>query len=94
MVTRKTDPPRTLEEANRMAALLWPGREAPLPAWLDYHQQRADLFSSVAESDPGHRHEAQHLAGVEREEAVRVTALLAAEQVSAQFGNVRGRRTA
>lgn len=66
-VTR--DQIRTLPQAQEFLHRAWPGRDAPAAAWLTYHQTRAELFAHIAKIDPDHHHEAQALAGQEREQA-------------------------
>lgn len=73
-----TTQPRSLAEADDMAARLWPGRNAPASTWLAYHQGRAALFAHAADVDADHHHEALFLASEERELARGYLARLAA----------------
>lgn len=67
---------RTLQDAREQAALRWPGRHASAIEFHAYHQNAAQLFQQVAQTDPGHKHEALYLAQQERETAQRFAALI------------------
>jgi hypothetical protein len=59
----------TLRAARELLTREWPGREAPVSAWLAYHQRAARLYKHVANVDPDHQHEALYWAGYERDQA-------------------------
>lgn len=64
---------RTLRQAEEFLHREWPGRDAPGPAWLAYHQHAAELYAHVARVDADHHHEALYRAGCERDAAIAVT---------------------
>ena len=80
------------------AAEMWLAtREPPIGATLadrqTWHELCAEIYAAVAESDPRHEHEARALAALAREEAVRVTALIAARDAAKSLGGPeRGER--
>lgn len=69
MVIRSREQITTLLAAREQVISEWPGRSAADAVWLAYHQRAAELFARVAETDPGHRHEALFWAAQEREAA-------------------------
>jgi hypothetical protein len=76
------DWPRTLTEAHEALALIRPARQAPLHQWLAYYQRSAAWYAEIAEIDRGHHHEALYLAEHEREQAKKVKAQIATQQLS------------
>ena len=62
-------PATTLQDAHRQVAHLWPGRHATAAGFRAYHEQAAQVYERVAESDPDHHHEALFLARQERNSA-------------------------
>jgi hypothetical protein len=49
---------RTLQGAHEALRREWPGRDAPVAAWLAYHERAAALYRAVADTDQAHHHEA------------------------------------
>jgi hypothetical protein len=66
------DTPRTLAGAQHAVASCRPSQQAPLAAWLAYHQRAAAWYAEVAEIDRGHHHEALALAEEHRQLAKKI----------------------
>lgn len=49
---------RTLTAAHELVRRGWPGRDASTRKWVAHYRRAADIYRHVAETDPGHRHEA------------------------------------
>jgi hypothetical protein len=59
----------TLTAAHELLRREWPGRDAPTKTWVAYYERAAEVYSCVAEVDPGHYHEALFWAADAREAA-------------------------
>ena len=61
--------PKTLMEAHQELVSTRPDRDASLQAWLFYYERSAALYDRIADTDPGHKLEAQYWARRERDHA-------------------------
>lgn len=91
--TRSEQRPASLAGAQMWLAVREPSIGATLADRQAWHALCERVYRLVAESDPRHREEARALAGLAREDRVRVTALIAARNAADTFdGRGRGER--
>lgn len=74
------DLPRTLAEAHHMVAHTRPPQQAPLLAWLAYHQRATTLYAEVAEIDRGHHREALFMTEQERQRVKEIKAQISSQR--------------
>lgn len=64
-----TKSPRTLAEAHDLLLTIMPAHDAPMGKWLEFRLRAAQLYTSVADIDRFHHHEATYWAAFEQRKA-------------------------
>jgi hypothetical protein len=77
MAKRTKVRPTTLRAAHEVMVACRPAPDAPLEAWLAYHQDGQNLYNEVADADRFHHHEALYWANREKESAEKIASRLA-----------------
>jgi hypothetical protein len=62
----------TLREAQELLHREWPGSNATAAEWIAHHQRGAELYATVAQTDPDRPHEALFWAKWERDAAAAI----------------------